>query len=351
MISKNEVPSSRPIAIWLLIGVGMIVIQVILGGITRLTGSGLSITEWKPLLGAIPPLNDSDWQHAFDQYKQIGQFKKINSDFTLSEFKFIYFWEWLHRLWARLMGFVFAIPFIAFILKRQFRGSMLVYPMLIVFLLGGLQGAIGWIMVQSGLNEEDVHVNHIRLAVHFITALILLIYILWFALIILLPNEKRLKLPAQKKMLGWIIAVLTLQLIYGAFMAGLKAATMAPTWPTINGDWLPHGGQPESGFRFFTDNPFVVHFIHRGMAYLLVVLITWWWWKSRQIQFPKNWNQLRNAIPLLVIVQVVLGIITVLDSPVRYSLLVLGVCHQFVAMLLLLALVTMFYGTGGKRNN
>jgi|KBSMisStaDraftv2_1062788.scaffolds.fasta_scaffold00109_14 cytochrome c oxidase assembly protein subunit 15 len=347
---KNEIPSSRPVAIWLLTGVGMIMIQVVLGGITRLTGSGLSITEWKPLLGTLPPLNEADWQHAFDQYKQIGQFKKINFDFTLSEFKFIYFWEWFHREWARLIGVVFAVPFIIFILQKRFKSDM-IYPMVILFLLGGFQGAIGWIMVQSGLNEEDIHVNHIRLAVHFIAALGLLVYTLWFALMILVPNEKRMKLPAQRKILGWIIAVLTLQLIYGAFMAGLKAATMAPTWPTINGDWLPHGGQPVAGFRYFTDNPFVVHFIHRGLAYLLFIMIIWWWWRSKTIQMPEGWNRIRNLIPILVIIQVILGILTVLHAPLRYSLLGFGITHQFVAMLLLVILVTMYYGIGRKTNN
>ncbi|MGL6268788.1 MAG: COX15/CtaA family protein, partial [Chitinophagaceae bacterium] len=165
-----EKKRSSAVAIWLLIGVGMIVIQVLLGGITRLTGSGLSITEWQPILGAIPPMNDEAWQKAFDQYKQIGQYKHLNFDFTLGDFKFIYFWEWFHRVWARFMGLVFLIGFIYFLVTRKFKKEM-IWPMVLLFLLGAFQGAIGWIMVKSGLNENDLYVSHIRLSIHFVSAL------------------------------------------------------------------------------------------------------------------------------------------------------------------------------------
>src|ERR1051326_1566786 len=162
--------SSRPVATWLLVGIFMIIIQVLLGGITRLTGSGLSITEWKPIMGALPPMNEQDWVSAFEKYKQIAQYKYLNQHFTLTDFKFIFFWEWFHRLWARLMGVAFIIPFIYFIIKRYIKQWM-VGPLVILFLLGALQGAIGWIMVQSGLNENDLYVSHIRLAAHFIAAM------------------------------------------------------------------------------------------------------------------------------------------------------------------------------------
>ena len=318
MISKREGLSSRAVAIWLLAGVGMIMVQVILGGITRLTGSGLSITEWKPILGALPPMNEADWQHAFDQYKQIGQYKLINSNFTLSEFKFIYFWEWLHRIWARLMGLVFVIPFGIFIYQKRFKADM-IYPLLILFLLGGLQGAIGWIMVKSGLNEENVYVSHIRLAVHFIAALGLLLYTFWFALRILVPADRKINEPFLKKMLMGIFFLLVLQLIYGAFMAGLKAATMAPTWPTINGSWLPNGGEPVSGLRQFTDNPLMVHFIHRVLAYLLFIGVFWWWALARTRTLIPIWRHFRDFRPLIVSLQLVLGIFTVIIHPIRGS--------------------------------
>ena len=175
---------SNAVAIWLLVGVGMIIIQVLLGGITRLTGSGLSITEWKPILGAVPPMNEAAWLKAFEQYKQIGQYKQLNFEFTLSDFKFIYFWEWFHREWARLIGVVFFIPFVWFIIKKKIEKWM-INPMVILFLLGILQALLGWIMVASGLNDENLYVDHIRLAIHFIAALGLLCYTLWFALMLL----------------------------------------------------------------------------------------------------------------------------------------------------------------------
>jgi len=201
-MQANVVKKSNAVAIWLLIGVGMIVVQVLLGGITRLTGSGLSITEWKPLLGAIPPLNEADWQKAFEQYKQIGQFKQLNFEFTLSDFKFIYFWEWFHREWARLIAIVFLLPFVYFIIKKKFRQEM-VKPLMILFLLGILQGLIGWIMVKSGLNEESLYVNHIRLAIHFISALGLLSYTLWFALQLLVDAKQLIQAPHLCPMIAY----------------------------------------------------------------------------------------------------------------------------------------------------
>jgi heme a synthase len=322
-----------PVAIWLLIGVGMIMIQVLLGGITRLTGSGLSITEWKPLLGAIPPMNEQDWNKAFDQYKQIGQYKHINFDFTLSDFKFIYFWEWFHRVWARLMGLVFAIGFVYFIIKKQFSKEM-IWPMVLLFVLGGLQGAIGWIMVQSGLNDNDVSVSHIRLSIHFMAALGLLCYVFWFAISFLMPKDQHIENPSLKKFSWLIIVILIVQLFYGAFMAGLKAGTAAPTWPTINEMWIPEGLGSN-----LTDDPITVQFIHRGLAYIIALMILVWWSRALRSAATPLFGKTRLFPPVLVIVQVILGIFTVLYSPDKQALLWLGVAHQFVAMLLLLSMV------------
>src|SRR5688572_20470390 len=245
-MNKSQ-PSSRPIAIWLLTGVFMIIVQIILGGITRLTDSGLSITEWKPLLGTIPPTNDQEWHDAFERYKQLAQFKNLHFYFTLEDFKSIYFWEWLHRLWGRFLGIVFLIPFMVFLVQKRFSRDM-IKPMIILFLLGGLQGLIGWIMVQSGLNEENLYVSHIRLAIHFIAALGLLWYVLWFALKLSVPAQNITEAPGARKLAGWILGLLVIQLIYGAFMAGLHAALAANTWPTINGMWWPDGMFPAKGF-------------------------------------------------------------------------------------------------------
>jgi cytochrome c oxidase assembly protein subunit 15 len=332
----NWKKDTSPVAIWLMIGVGMIMIQVVLGGITRLTGSGLSITEWKPLLGAIPPLTEADWMLAFEKYKQIGQYKHINFDFTLSDFKFIYFWEWFHREWARLMGLVFAIGFVIFLIRKKFNKAMIL-PMVLLFILGGLQGAIGWIMVKSGLNEENLYVNHIRLAIHFISALGLLCYVFWFASDLLVKETQRVNFPFIKRLTITIAVVLVIQLVYGAFMAGLKAATAATTWPTINGMWIPDTLGSKQGDLI--NNPISVQFIHRTIAYLLVVLIVFWW----ILVSKKNGSLLFEATKiypgLLIIVQLILGIFTVLNAANAHLLLYLGVAHQFVAMVLLLSIV------------
>jgi cytochrome c oxidase assembly protein subunit 15 len=332
---------SSAVAIWLLIGVGMIVVQVLLGGITRLTGSGLSITEWKPILGAIPPLNESDWQKAFEQYKQIGQFKHLNFEFTLSDFKFIYFWEWFHREWARLIAVVFLLPFVYFIITRKFKQEI-IKPLMILFLLGILQGLIGWIMVKSGLNEESLYVNHIRLAIHFISALGLLAYTLWFALQLLVDEKQLIQAPSLKKFSVWLFVLIVVQLIFGAFMAGLKAAQFATTWPTINGEWIPSSIANDS-MSSLTHDPLAVHFIHRTLAYIITVLLFIWFQKAKKINSTPLFQRIYQIPIIIVLLQVVLGILTVLFANNASALLWLGVAHQFTAMLLVLIWVTVLY--------
>jgi heme a synthase len=340
--------SSRLIAIWLLIGAVMIMVQVLLGGITRLTGSGLSITEWKPIMGALPPMNEQDWNTAFEKYKQIAQFKYLNSHFTIHDFKFIFFWEWFHRLWARLIVVVFLVPFAIFLIQRRFKKEM-IKPMIILFLLGALQGLVGWIMVLSGLNDSELlYVSHYKLAIHFMLALGLLCYTFWFALDLLVPREQIIILKPLRMFTGWLIVLLIIQLIYGAFMAGLKAAAAAPTWPDMNGGWLPFsvhsfGGHNFPGLSFFTDHPLVIHFIHRNLAYLISILVFIWYWKAKRIKGTKLF-QITKWLPLLfVLIQVLLGILAVLNSVNKTSFLWLGVAHQFVATILLLSLVWMLY--------
>jgi cytochrome c oxidase assembly protein subunit 15 len=333
---------NKAVAYWLLTGVIMIIGQVLLGGITRLTGSGLSITEWKPIMGAIPPLNEHEWTVAFDKYKQIAQFKYLNSHFQLSDFKFLFFWEWFHRLWARLIGVVFAVGFIYFLIRRYFNKEMVI-PFIILFILGAVQGLVGWIMVASGLNDTSLYVNHIKLAIHFIAALVLLCYTLWFALQLLIPAEKRVSDPRLHNLTVWIIGLLCIQLIYGAFMAGLKAAMSAATWPTINGMWIPDNMMHQS----FINNPINVHFVHRTLAYILFCVVIWWFIKTKQQQ-TSLLNKTRWWPLLLVITQVVLGIVTVLSAPHivfgkfgQFELL--AEMHQLVAMFLLMSLVINLY--------
>ncbi|MBI2730891.1 MAG: COX15/CtaA family protein [Sphingobacteriales bacterium] len=341
-------PSSRPVAIWLLTGVFMIMVQVLLGGITRLTGSGLSITEWKPILGALPPMNEQDWNTAFEKYKQIGQYKFLNPHFSIADFKSIYFWEWLHRNWARFIGVVFAIPFVIFIIQKRFKNEM-INPLFILFLLGALQGLIGWIMVASGLNEENIYVNHIRLAIHFISALGLLCYTFWFALQLLVPSQQVSINPSLRKLTWRILVVLIIQLIYGAFMAGHKAATISPTWPDMNGYAFPPNLFKQAHWLSnLTKNKLMVQFIHRGLAYLLLVLIVVWTWKAFKHSSSSLFNKTKWLPMALVLLQVLLGILTVISSPNMapqhwgifewYAQL-----HQLVAMFLLISLVWMLY--------
>jgi cytochrome c oxidase assembly protein subunit 15 len=333
----------KAVATWLLIGVAMIVVQILLGGITRLTGSGLSITEWKPIMGALPPLNEKEWNEAFAGYKQIAQYKYLNQHFELSDFKFIFFWEWLHRLWARLLGVVFIIGFVYFLVKQYFDKEMII-PFVILFLLGALQGFIGWIMVASGLNENDLYVNHIKLALHFIAALILLCYTLWFAFQLLIPKGAIVYNSGLRTFTIVTIALLTVQLIYGAFMAGLKAAMAAATWPTINGMWVPESMADKS----WTSYPLNVHFFHRTLAYILTLLIIIWFVKARKMWINSYFKKASIWPLILVVLQVVLGIITVLSAPQivfgKFGVYeILAEAHQLVAMCLLAALVINLY--------
>lgn len=348
MLNKEPGRSSRPVAIWLLVGIAMIIVQVILGGITRLTGSGLSITEWKPIMGALPPMNQADWNEAFAKYKEISQYKVLNQHFSLQDFKSIFYWEWVHRLWARLIGIAFLIPFIIFLIQKRFKKEM-IRPMIILFLLGALQGLVGWIMVQSGVEDSElIYVSHYKLAIHFILALGLLCYVLWFALQLLVPKDQIFSNRSIHRFSFWLTVALTIQLIYGAFMAGLKAAMVAPTWPMINDQWIPsnlrtYGNRQFAGLSFLTNHPLAVHFIHRNLAYLITLFIIVWWWKARRIKGTVLFLRTRTIPLLLVLAQVILGILTVLNPAHPSSFLWLAAAHQLVAMLLLLSLVWILF--------
>lgn len=344
-LSKNP---NKAIAIWLLAGTFMIMVQVLLGGITRLTESGLSITEWNPITGVLPPLNESAWLMEFDKYKRTDQFRYIHPDFTLSDFKFIFFWEWLHRVWARLLGIVFIAGFVYFLWKRQFKKGMIL-PLLLLFVLGALQGAIGWIMVKSGLVPEKYFVGHIQLATHFIAALLLLMYTFWFALRLVVPENQLVWNYSLRRLSLSILMLLFLQLTYGAFMAGLRAGAVAPTWPTINGSWFPDSLFTGSGLLNYTDNPFMVQFIHRGLAYLLAIFTLIWFIKARKTKATAWFSKSRDLPIVMVTIQLILGILTVTHASSATDLLWLGVAHQFVAMLLLVVWIWMFFvlrGTG-----
>jgi cytochrome c oxidase assembly protein subunit 15 len=349
---------SNRVAQWLMLGVIMTVIQIALGGITRLTGSGLSITEWDVVTGALPPLNEAQWLTLFAKYKTTPQFQLLNFDFTLSNFKFIFFWEWFHRLWARTIGLVFAFGFIYFLVKKYFQPKM-IQPLIILFLLGAFQGAIGWIMVASGLEGDAVYVKPTRLALHFVFALGLLAYTYWFALSLTVQpirrnsgNQDASKQIKHIRTIGnLILLVLFFQLIYGALMAGHKAANVASTWPTINGEWIPTALQGKESFLVnAVNNTIWVHFVHRGLAYLLFIAIIFWTPLLLKLQGNNFWVRARVMPLVLVFVQLLLGIFTVLSSVhiipgVWGGFEWMAQLHQLVGMLLLLSVVNIMYAT------
>jgi heme a synthase len=334
---------SNNVAKWLFAGVIMLMVQILLGGITRLTESGLSITEWKPITGILPPLNTSQWITEFDRYKHTDQFRYMHSSFSLSDFKFIFFWEWFHRTWARLMGLVFLIGFFYFLVKKQFSQKM-TGSFIILFLLGIMQGIIGWIMVKSGLVPERMFVGHIELATHFMAALLLLCYTLWFALSLSVkPNQITVHKGLRTTTLV-IFFILFIQLIYGAFMAGLHAATAAPTWPQINDQWIPASMYNLSpGWKNFIDNKIAIQFIHRGIAYIILISVLIWFFKAIKIKGTLLFNKTRMIPLVFIIVQILLGIATVITSPYGNNLVWFGVAHQLFAILFLMTIVFMLY--------
>ena len=353
MNSANR--SNKLVATWLLLGVVMTIIQFVLGGVTRLTGSGLSITEWEVITGALPPLSEEAWLIEFAKYKQTPQFQLLNFEFDLQNFKYIFFWEWFHRLWARIIGLVFAGGFIWFLVAKHFKKEM-IKPLVILFFLGIMQGAIGWIMVASGLEGDAVYVKPTRLALHFIFALGLLSYTFWFALQLSVPKTA-LQISAgmyeavqkAKKLNVAILALLVLQLMYGALMAGHKAAMVAPTWPTINGDYMPSNLFSDPVFLLnFIENKILVHFMHRGIAYVLLALVIYWTVQLYRINGSSFFNRIKIFPLLLVLLQVLLGIASLLYArsiiPGVWGIFEwMAQIHQLVGMSLLLSLVATYY--------
>ena len=237
----------------------IIFILVIVGGITRLTDSGLSMVNWSLFMGAVPPLNEIEWQETFNLYKQSPEFKKINFNYTLEDFKYIFFWEYIHRMIARALGLVFIIPFIYFLIKKWLNRK-LIFQSIILFLLGSLQAFFGWWMVKSGLVDKP-DVSHYRLAIHLITAFLTCSYTLWVALHIALPSFGK----ENKKIFvnfSILLILVIVQIIYGAFIAGLKAGKLYPTWPKMGEEWLPESVFLNAGAQ--------AQFIHRILAIVII---------------------------------------------------------------------------------
>jgi cytochrome c oxidase assembly protein subunit 15 len=341
----NKYKYSKTIRIWLLVGLLMLIGQVILGGITRLTGSGLSITRWDILTGVIPPLNPEEWLKAFELYKETPQFHKINSTFTVKEFKFIYFWEYFHRLWVRSLGFIFLIPFLYFVLKKRI-DFFLIKRLGIVVFLTMLTASAGWIMVQSGLVNKP-WVNAYKLTIHFMLAvLVITAMVRTVADVYVFGREKN---GTPIKIVPIVIGITFIQMIFAGLMSGMRAGLYFPTWPTLNGKMVPDvlmnsanwSWENMTNYDSHLFAPAFIQFSHRALAYLLLALTIYMYY-SLKLKVPKNVNLLLNIPVILVLIQVVLGIVTVLNVQGKIPLF-LGVSHQLVGLLYFMSLLFLYY--------
>lgn len=328
---------------WYVTGALLIAVTLVIGGVTRLTDSGLSMVEWKPILGVVPPISEQGWQEAFDRYKEYPQYQQQNRGMSLDQFQFIYFWEYLHRMSGRALGIVFLIPLGLFLMRgwldrREKRRSLL------LLVLGLSQGFMGWFMVRSGLVDVP-WVSHFRLAAHLMLAVLLFAVSLWFALDLytrLQNMQLRKILPVESSIVSgwhsvqkilWGILILTaLQMVWGAFVAGLHAGHIYNTFPMMAGQWIPSGiGQSGSFWLDVTSNPATVQWVHRVFGTLLLLWIVLLSWLVFRTSVLAGERRMAFGLLLLMSVQYLLGIVTLLT----HVPLILGVLHQFAALVLI----------------
>lgn len=329
----------RPVRIWLYVMAFLVLVMVAIGGITRLTDSGLSITEWKPISGTIPPLSVADWEAELEAYRQIPEYQLQNRGMSLDEFKFIFWWEWGHRFFGRLLGFAFAVPFVVFLVQKRLDKS-LTLPLASLFVLGGFQGFLGWWMVSSGLTERT-DVSQYRLAVHLGAACILFAALIWSARRLEPLQPERIR-QAEEVPWRWRWLVIGLgvflfvQLIAGAFVAGINAGYSHNTWPLMDGRIIPNGLLiVEPAWLNIFENPLTVQFIHRMLAYALAIYTGFVIWQGYKINGFKGLHGWLPVIGGLVTLQIILGISTLLlVVPIS---LALG--HQALAFMLVGAII------------
>lgn len=324
--------SRRQIAYWLLVCCFLVFVMIVVGGVTRLTRSGLSIVEWQPIAGALPPMNQAEWETMFAKYQATPEYLKVNRGMTLDEFKGIFFWEYFHRLLGRLIGVVFLVPLVWFAIRRRIERSMI--PKLIgIFLLGGLQGAIGWWMVKSGLVDMP-RVSHVRLGIHLGTAFLIFTAMFWVALGLLSPERPPTLTPARRSLAnraGALCVLIFVMVLSGALVAGTRAGYAYNTFPLMDGHWIPPGAY---GTAPWWDNVFhdltTVQFNHRVIAWLLFFLIPAFWFAARRVTLPDAARRPLNLLFAMLGVQIALGISTLLlHVPVA-----LGAAHQGGALVL-----------------
>jgi len=324
------------VIIWLLSGCLLLFTMVVVGGITRLTNSGLSMTDWHLVTDTFPPLTEEKWSEAFEEYKKFPEYQKINihNDFTLSDYKFIYFWEWFHRFIGRIIGLAFIVPFVYFLFKKRLSTATIKKCVVLLF-MGGFQGFLGWFMVRSGLiNDPDV--SHFRLALHLTFAFITFAYTLWVALDLIYPEKKKIE-KSLRTIARVALALLLLQIIYGGFVAGLNAGLIQNHWPLMSDGQFIHDSvflEQKNLFLSFTEGKSGVQFIHRTLAYFVVGMIVLLYFKSMSFTLDKGQTNGIKMLLLLVFVQFGLGVLTLLYGVPLW----LGLIHQISAFFLLTAM-------------
>jgi cytochrome c oxidase assembly protein subunit 15 len=329
---------NKRVIYWLLTGCILIFIMVIVGGITRLTHSGLSISNYKLISGTIPPMNETEWEAAFDLYKQYPEYQKLNNHFTLQDFKDIYFWEWFHRVIGRFIGVVFIIPFLYFLIRKQL-SKPTIKKSLILLVLGGFQGFLGWYMVKSGLVDRP-DVSHYRLAAHLSTAFITCAYTFWVVLDILFPNRKPIN-NAFRNFIRFGLVLLIIQIIYGAFVAGLDAGYIHSNWPMMSDGKFIHPtvySEQSPVLRNFIEGKSGVQFVHRTLAYIVAIYIFLIWRKAKKMSLTTYQTKAVNFSLAMVGIQFLLGVLTILLLNIITYKVWVGVTHQVGAFFLLLSM-------------
>ena len=324
------------VIIWLLSGCLLLFMMVIVGGITRLTNSGLSMTDWHLVTDTFPPLTEEKWSHAFEEYKKFPEYQKINihNDFTLSDYQFIYFWEWFHRFIGRIIGLAFLAPFIYFLIKKRLSKET-IKKCVVLLSMGAFQGFLGWFMVRSGLIDNP-DVSHYRLSLHLTFAFITFAYTLWVALDLIYPNRVEALLPLQKTARVALVFLLV-QIIYGGFVAGLNAGLIHNHWPMMSDGQFMHESillEKDTWFKRLTEGQSGVQFVHRTLAYFVVGLIAFLYFKSKKYSLSAIQKKGINALVFIVFLQFGLGVFTLLYSVPLW----LGLIHQITAFLLLTAM-------------
>jgi len=325
-----KAPASRAIAAWLLLCCAMLFAMVVVGGVTRLTHSGLSMVEWQPIVGSIPPLNDAEWQVTFQKYQQTPEFKLRNFDMGVEEFKGIFWWEYFHRLLGRLIGVVFFLPFVYFLARGKARGP-LAWKLAGILLLGALQGAMGWYMVKSGLVDEP-RVSHLRLTAHLGLAFVIFAAQFWVALDLLFPRGSRVQAPkALARFSQWLAGLVFLMVLSGGLVAGLRAGLAYNTFPLMQGHFVPTDMFVlDPWYANFIGNMGTVQFDHRLIAWALVILIPLMWWRISRSEVSASARISSHLLLGALAIQFTLGVATLLLLvPVA-----LGAAHQAGALVL-----------------